>query len=121
MLVGLNFLAASLRFPALVDRAVSQEIYMFANGRIVHLPNTLPLVAKAVAERIIRGDTAVVPEDMQEFDPHTKGFLAPTDSTVAVRFPLLARMQYRSGTYAILMAFRAADAINPEGRSHTLR
>jgi hypothetical protein len=116
MLVGLNFLAASLRFPALVDRAVSQEIYMFANGRIVHLPNTLPLVAKAVAERIIRGDTAVVPEDMQEFDPHTEEYQAPV-LTVAERFPLLARMQYHSGTYAILKAFRAADAESPEGQA----
>jgi hypothetical protein len=99
---------------------VKKEIYMFANEKIVHLPDNLPKNARAVAESIMRGHTAIVPEDMQQFDPHTEGFQAPVP-TVADRFPLLATMKYRSGSYAILMAFRAAEAEDAEGHAHMVK
>ena len=79
----------------------SGEIYQFNTGRVVGLPHALSQTVRQECEAIIRGDREIIPSGMEASDPEAPGFRP----AVAAEHPYLARMGYRKGGYALLLAF----------------
>jgi hypothetical protein len=76
-------------------RAVPGEIYQFSTGRIVGLPKDLSTTVHAECRAIINGQREIIPDGMS--DPQAPGYMR--------QHPYLKGMHFRTGGYALLLAF----------------